>query len=316
MFRFSEREFIPDASIKENAGRKYFYGKDNKIENWFKDQEGLWANIIRDIISSEEIPTDPEKYILLLMCIVLTEERTAHNADYLNDCITELTRISTKMMKDHGQLDVDDSLIDEVKVRMEQHMIPFIKGLPEIIMDISDLRLILIKNTTNRQFITSDKPVARYNQVFIMNNYFQNYGLGHMGIQCFLPISPTLCLCLFDSVPYQYLLVDKGILTISAPDQIDELNKLFLYNSDELIFCNNSEIALELEKLVANKKKVEKQTAYSLGAGDNYLIPMHYKSVHEKLNFRFFTVIDEFRNMSMPHHMAGPLRPHINVNCV
>ena len=126
--------------------------------------------------------------------------------------------------------------------------------------------------------------------------------------------SPTLCLCLFDSVPYNDLADAKGIITISAPDQINVLNKLFLYNSDELIFYNNSEKDWKLEKLVVNKKKVEKQTAYSFVAGDNYVIPMHHKSVHEKLNLPFFTVSDKFRNMSMPSHLAGPLSPHIRVD--
>lgn len=167
MFRFSERKLIENASIKSNAGREYLYGKDNSVEKWFSIQEGLWANIIRDIILLESIPTDPEKNILLRMCILLTEQRTAHTADNLNDCITEISRVSAKMMKAHGQLDVDDSLIDEVKVHVEGHMIPFIKGLPEIMMDISDLRFMLIRNKTSLQFITSDRPVARYNQVLV-----------------------------------------------------------------------------------------------------------------------------------------------------
>ena len=313
MFRFANRKFIEYASIRNNAGREYFYGEDNKVENWFKIQEGFWANIIREIVSSERISADPEKHIKLLMCFILTDERTAHNADYINTCITELSKVSARMMKEHGQLNVDNSFLDEIKVQMNGHMLPFIQNLPENINDISDLRLILIKNTTSQQFITSDKPVARYNQVFMVNNYSMNYGLGHMGIQCFLPISPNLCLCLFDSVPYRFKLDDNGVLAINEPDQIHELNRLFVYNSDETIFYNNSEKKWRLERLVANKKIVVKQRAYSLGSGDNYLIPSHYQSVKERLNFRFFTVIDEFHNLPMPHHMAGPLRPHIKI---
>jgi len=88
--------------------------------------------------------------------------------------------------------ELSDDKIEELQLHIHKPNLIYIQNMPSITNIMSDLTPILLRNTSNWQFITSDCPVTIYNQLFANRNYIRNYGYGQIGIQCFLPISPRI----------------------------------------------------------------------------------------------------------------------------
>ena len=72
----STGKIIRSAPTKSTGGKDYLYGEDGYVEDIFCQLEGIWADIIRKIIATECIPTDPEEYAYLMQFIILSENRT------------------------------------------------------------------------------------------------------------------------------------------------------------------------------------------------------------------------------------------------
>ncbi len=314
MYLLSHNQYVKDASIKDIAGQDYLYGKDSQIEDWFANLENEWAILIKDIINSEIISKEPEDYANLLMFIYLSEARTIQAAADLNNEIDTIYKAIAKMTYYNNNKITKDELdyyIKNTKVSADSPILPFIKGTSEMVCIMSDLNPVLIKNNSNIQFITSDCPVIRYNQMFIQRNYKKKYGWGNFGVQCFLPLSPRLCLCLFDQAIYKCK-TKNDIIEINGADQINNLNKLFLYNANNSIYFNNSERDWVIERLVKTKKRhYNSKTNIHWGKNNkDFLLNYSQKSICEKINLNFFTVREECLKIPFPENEAGPLRPN------
>ena len=72
---------IRAASLKSTGGKDYLYGEDGTIEDMFSQMEGKWADVIRAVLATESIPTDPDEYAYLLHFIILSENRTLAKAN-------------------------------------------------------------------------------------------------------------------------------------------------------------------------------------------------------------------------------------------
>ncbi len=310
---FSKRKLIANASIEKICGRKFLYGEDLHVEDWFMALEGKWANIIRQIISTGKLCLDYNSWAYILMFIYLSDVRTGYHADLFSNFQTTLAQTMVKLAREHKELDVTDSEIERLRVTIDKPNLISIQNMAEVTEIMSDLTPLLIRNTTNRQFITSDCPMAKYNQLFISRNYHRNCGYGHVGAQCFIPISPYLCLVLIDSAVYDYKCDDNRVITINAPDQIIELNKLFLHNSDRSIYFNNSERPWVIERLACQKKDNQKDSDNEVfgNAVSGYLNMLSFKSVQNNIKLPAFFIRPQYKIMPFPQNTAGPFRPFV-----
>ena len=307
MFLLDKRKFIANASIKEVGGRDYLYGEDGKIEDWFMQLEGIWSKIIKNIILNEEIPNDIEEYTNLLIFIYLSEARTAQVADYQTSLLNKLSEFIFKNDKKFKDMNLKD--IPKVKYNIPNLI--SLQIMPNIVCTcMQDLVLFIIKNNSSLDFITSDYPVTKYNLLFKKRNYMRGYGYAQMGFQAFLPISNKLCLCLMDPIPYNIIKCnEKRIIHLNNENLVYELNKLFLDNSDEMIFFSNNYNEGEIQRLTKNKQKVEKMEAYKLGNDREWVIPFQTKGSHIEIKMPYFKVRKEFMKIPLPIHAAGPIRP-------
>ena len=163
--------------------------------------------------------------------------------------------------------------------------------MPDIInKSMQDLYLFILKNNTELNFITSDCPLTKYNLLFNKRKYIRNYGYQQVGFQCFIPISNKLCLCLMDPIPYNIKCNENGIINLNNTNLIFELNKLFLENSDELIFFNENYKESEILRLVKFKPNIKKQKIYKFGTDQNCLIFSESRSVHIDIKMPYFKI--------------------------
>lgn len=96
------------------------------------------------------------------------------------------------MYKAHGRLDISDELISNITLEASIPNRYVFMHTGKTVEYCLDLGLALNKNISETPFITSDKRVVKYNQLFMVRNYFRPHGYGYVGIQIYLPISPRL----------------------------------------------------------------------------------------------------------------------------
>lgn len=299
MYLFRDNKYIVHGSIKDNAYRKHLYGEDTEIEDALATYEGKWQSIISNIIQTKSINMSEEDYYLLLSFILVSEARTAMVADHNNKEINVLADIACKMKHNkNNPIDIEYEIPNLVPMQIAIEATPILL----------DLDAVLIINESNRGFITSDNPVVRYNQFFIHRNYFLNHGLGHMGIQIFLPLNPEICLCIYDSVMYSN--VTDSVIKIKSGSQINELNKLFLQNAYETIFFNNSMKESFIKSLAKYRTNKDKTDVPVLGGKNGFLIASCHPSVKERIKLDFFKINPGLINCTLPNHMGGPQRPY------
>ena len=227
--------------------------------------------------------------------------------------MTRTIRTSAKLKNKHMGWELSDDKIEELQLHIHKPNLIYIQNMPSITNIMSDLTPILLRNTSNWQFITSDCPVTIYNQLFANRNYIRNYGYGQIGIQCFLPISPRLCLVLIDSAVYSFNCDEYLVITINEPDQIIELNKLFVNNARRAIYFNNSEKQWKIEKIAKLKKSRSNNFGNKVFGNEKqgYLILHSKVSVHCKVKLPKFNIKPEFMPIPFPPHAAGPIRPTV-----
>lgn len=308
---FSQRKYVADAPIKKVCGRDYLYGEDLHIEKWFQGLEGKWAEIVGKILSTGKMNLDSEEWTYLLMFVYLSDVRTAYAADAFIDETILTTKVCAKLYREHRGLEITDEEIDQLCASVDKPNLYNIRNMEHLLDMAGDLSFVLLHNTSSRQFVTSDCPVVKYNQLFIARDYFRSYGYGHVGFQAFMPISPKFCLVLYDDVAYTCKNQKDFVIRINAPDQIVELNKLFVANARQAIYFNNSEREWVVERMVNKKADTSKRFENGIFGNEKqgFIIMHSMECVRKKVKLPQFTIRPEFLKVSFPNHAAGPLRP-------
>ena len=310
-FIFSQHKYVANASIQRVCGRDFFYGEDLRVEKWFQDLEGIWSEIIGNIITSGKMDMDDEAWTYLLMFFYLSDVRTAYAADAFIEDFNLMAKVCAKLCREHKGVEISDEEIENLRVTVDKPNLHYLQNLEHLVDVAGDLTIVILHNTSGRQFVTSDCPVVKYNQLFVARNYFRPYGYGHVGFQCFLPISPEFCLMLYDDVAYDCKNMKDFVIRINAPDQIIELNKLFVANSRQALYFNNTERQWVIERMAHKKNDTSKKFNNGIFGNEKqgYLVMHSTDSIYKKVNLPQFTIKPEFLKIQFPLHAAGPLRP-------
>lgn len=312
MYRFKDRKYIQNASIKEICQRKFFYGEDQILERWYKDREGEWAEVIKKIIETEALPTNESELYDLLLLIYLSDIRTAYSADTFSDFQKKHIDICANLYKKHGREFTEKDAERFCQTWSAQHKRSVLNA-NKTLEIMNCLSLALIVNTSSRQFVTSDTPVTKYNKLFVERNYHFNYGYGQCGIQVFYPISPTLCILLYDRDVYNVNLTKGNIIKIPSVDQVKEINKLLIKNAKESVFFNNTEKQWVIERAVTSHKTKDMDFGNShLGSAvSGYIEIITSYSVFDRIKLPQFEIKKLYMKCSLPKHGAMMIRPAV-----
>lgn len=307
----SSGKIIRSAPTKSTGGQDYLYGEDGKIEAIFSQLEGRWDGIIKNIILTECIPDDYEDYEYLLHFILLSENRTLAKAKSNMEFWGEQYRVMAKLLKENGKIDLSDAAIETIGA---ESPIPNLQDLKNdmFLMNIcADLRMALIKNISPLPFITSDHPVVKYNQLFMSHGYYRPFGYGQWGIQVFFPISPSLCLVLFDPVPYRVHNYYQNKFIVKDPSAIRSINTLVAgYASQELYFSSTTSDRT-VRKILGNRIPNGLSPASgSHRVGTGFFVFKSDPSYLHEVEIPLFSVIKPFREMELAEFSSPPLRPH------
>lgn len=312
LYNLKNRLHIENASIKKQACKDHLYGKEDTLENLFMDIENHASTIIKSIIRTHKLPhPESEDYDLLLFFLLLSEARNLKNADSVDNIVDVTSKLMLSMDKSGN---IPSDMIDNFKVSLDIPNLLSLGAVAKSYRIIFDLKCTLLINKSDKQFITSDNPLVRYNQMYVVRRYkLRGYGLGSVGLQLFFPISPNICICLFDSNLYDYVPDSQGNIIINKGKHVDELNKLIYLNSYQSIFFNNFLQAQYVQRIVSTKhttNNVNDEVTILGEEGKNQLLVISSRQVNEKINLPMFRIKQTFLKMPLPAHMGGPVRPY------
>jgi Protein of unknown function (DUF4238) len=316
IYNLKNNKYVKEASIKKQACKDYLYGDDGKIEDMFMKIESQVAGIIKNISETQKIPSKQNKdFHALLHFMLLSEARNLKTADSFNNFVNMQMKTLLRMKTEHGTVtDLSPEFLEETDIRADIPNLMSIKVTTEVYPILLDLKCCLIVNTTDRHFITSDNPLVRYNQMYIKRRYhLRGYGFGNMGIQLFFPITPSLCICIFDDVFYNHKENEQGNIIVNKGRYVDELNKLFYLNSYKTVFFNGKISEAYIRRIagsaIHSSSEINKEVTV-LGSNDRKFIHYSQKKVDKTINLAMFNINRDFVNMPLPSHMGGPMRPY------
>ena len=307
----SSGKIIRTAPTKSTGGQDYLYGEEGEIEKTFSRLEGKWDTIVKEIILTESIPTSFEDYSYLLRFILLSENRTLSKANSNMEFWGEQYRVIARLMKENGRINISDEAIEMIGAESPIPNLHDLKNDLFIVNICADLRMELIKNISALPFVTSDHPVVKYNQLFMEHNYLRVYGYGQMGIQIFFPISPSLCLVLFDPVPYRLHNYCGNKFVVNNPDIIRSINTLVAGYANQELYFSPTTSDRTVRKIL--DKRIPDGLSPASGShrvGNGFFIFKSDPSYLHRVDIPLFSVIKLFREMELSRYLSPPLRPH------
>jgi Protein of unknown function (DUF4238) len=249
--------FVEQAEIKTHACDDYFYGKDG-LEKKLEKIENDTGPTIAQIITKEKLPEwQSQQHKDLVFFVVLQEHRTATATDEVN----EVMRTMLQAVVQEGGPDLFDHSKDAGAMagfpstpRMLLHM-----AARNSIASL-DLRYKLVRNSTGRPFITSDHPVAAYNQFYEANSPgISDTGLQSRGLQLFFPLSPKYLLVVFDSDVYKIGGKAYDLTPVNATEaDVKWLNILQVVNAGDSLFFSDAADEEYLRSVVASAETHKK----------------------------------------------------------
>jgi hypothetical protein len=243
--------FISDAKLKTQAYKPFYYGRDGEMEEMLAELEDKLSPITNYIITTKSLPkVNSREYQLLLLFIVLTEAR---NPVISNTIVNH----RKELIKRAKEIAPDDIFVEThiPEIPKEQTVKLALTSIKMGMTYCKDLQAKLLINSTEAPFITSDNPVAKYNQYLESRRWHFGWtGYACIGLQIFLPLSPGVAVALYDKWTYKIGDRKKNVINVNMCD-VDQLNILQILNCETNVFFNERGIKQYLDSLYSTAKK-------------------------------------------------------------
>jgi hypothetical protein len=218
-----------------NDQEKYFYGADGKLESGLQAFEAEQSKVIRKIIATEDLNQLSDiEYQFLQSFILIQTSRTKEakeSSERLSDFLGE-EFAKPLMVSKAEELGHTREYLESCTVKIRGGFPYHIAIAATSIHIISDLEPVLLKAPPGLSFITSDNPVVRYN--YNHSRLMSLRGIAWSGLLIFLPLSPRLCLLLYDREQY---IVDRSDGSNPVTLTNEDLEKV---NALQLLHCEQS----------------------------------------------------------------------------
>lgn len=226
---------IPRSSIRDQCSKDYLYGKDPELEKALSSVEGETAQIFRNALTTGQLPTDRSRSrVRLLEFLALQRGRTLGAGYDFNQMVRMLGKYLIPRM---GANQFPEETLQNIELTHQDPVLASLITMSKMTPLLSDLTQALVINRTEIGFLTSDDPAVFYNQ-YLESAVVEGLGAQSVGLQVFLPISPTHLLLLYDSSVYG---VGKGGSPVSFSDVEDvrQINRLVTAHARDVVFFDS-----------------------------------------------------------------------------
>ncbi|HEX3486258.1 MAG TPA: DUF4238 domain-containing protein [Micropepsaceae bacterium] len=218
---------IPNAAVKGQCSKHYFYGKDNIIEEFLLNLEGAYATIVRNV-QNDAASLSPEDAAELRRFIFLQSLRTE----------ASIQRISA------AQMSMSSAIFRERQgdepVPTDHDIVRFaMRAFSEASEVVADLKTCVLINHTKCGFITSDDPAILTNRLHMQRFGDANFGWSNSGAMLFLPLTPRYAFMCYDGLVYTVLDKVNGTVNVHAVNDVETLNEFQALNCSRNLYFSN-----------------------------------------------------------------------------
>lgn len=238
LLNINQKLFIDKAPVKSQCSSDYFYGSDDKLEQAIQKVERSYAATVKEILQDEYKLTKPHATILKKFWL-LQQSRTEASA-------TETERHARALQND---LELPSDYALNIKEAVQLRM----RIYAENTRCVDDLKVCLLKNTSNRTFITSDNPAVMTNQWHLSKLKLRAFGFGYQsaGVIAILPLSPYVCMLAYDSDMHK-IESNNGWLKIKKDRDIEAINQFQFLECEKNIYFSHLECKEYLSSSLAS----------------------------------------------------------------
>jgi hypothetical protein len=222
---------IPNAPVKGQCSRNYFYGEDLRLEKWLQRIEAEYGRLVGKI-TGPGYKLDELGRFLLRRFMLLQYSRTE----------TAARRRATGTEDLHDAVFSNRENPEEIDLSIRSIAQDCIKTFGSIMHLVDDLKMCLIRNETRRSFVTSDDPGILTNRWHIQKAQSDVFGLGSAGALLILPLTPRIVAVCYDGDVYS-IENSCGWAPIARIDDVVAINEhQFLKCSSNVYFSEWDEL--------------------------------------------------------------------------
>jgi hypothetical protein len=228
VFNMARRRAIPNAPVKNQCSRDYFYGKDLRAENILAHLEGHYARIIGLLIDGQVLAPSDENWLRLF--VVIQTRRTARAIANVNNFAKGIADLAFKRSPEQRPEDMSHDELVRLSVTsgVKSHG------------SASDLKFIVLRNRTKSDFITSDDPAAVTNKFAFEKLKEKSFGIMSSGIIMVLPLSSKLAAFFYDNRVYTVSIpAGTRFIDVRSPADVQAINHLQHLNAQENLYFAN-----------------------------------------------------------------------------
>ncbi len=297
VFNLDSRRHFPSASIKGQASRSYFYGKDDRQEDAIRAFENAGAEALREVTKSDRPLAKGSPHALGLVSYVMFQfQRTPAAGREMEELATKAMR---RMFEAHPEVRGNPELLAELKDVRVQYRTPVLNAIKigvEKAPLLFDLDSKLLVNRTDLEFVTSDVAVVMHNRWCEGSTGRGTTGFASRGLLILFPVTPTRLLLFYDGTVYKVGDPGDKVVNVRTDREVDLLNRFQFLSAEQNLYYRPSP---------------RTQAALDLMAGDR---APRFSRVHSKR-----AVADEDQNDNLIHlfHASLPIEadfPWLRVN--
>lgn len=240
IYLLHKERVVLGAPITGQCARSYFYGEDGRLEKLLGRMEGAYGALVRKL-ADESFRPDKQDRWLLRYFILLQSMRTA---EQVARGLARMTQMSDffRMSEDAHGLEWDASQDPTPEKALQELMHAFNDQLQAGTVD--DLKVVIVRNRTSRDFLTSDDPAVMTNRWLIQRKGIRSFGFNAAGLVLFLPLGPRTLALAYDPGVYSVPSNGCGEVDLKRESDVFAFNEhQYLRAADTLYFALPSEAA-------------------------------------------------------------------------
>ncbi|MBF0888046.1 DUF4238 domain-containing protein [Gluconobacter cadivus] len=233
LYNLRSSRIVTGASLKHQACRDWFYGRDGKAEHVLGQIEGGASSVLRRMIATGLPPTRySDDHRVLATFLLIQSARTAQAAAAANEMANKVGKLMLRYtLTEPELLAVLDDLAIELTEPAAQALRPALLETPVIL----DLKIKLLHNVSSTPFVLGDHPAVKHNGLYSGADV-SVLGLANLGLQFVMPISPEYAVVLYDEKAYSLGNPASNVVKLSSASIVMALNEFQWANALDNIY--------------------------------------------------------------------------------
>lgn len=233
---------VPNAPIRGQCAKSYFYGRDLQLERILQSIEGDYASIVKKILDTGGILTLDERESLKNFAF-LQMNRT--------EAATKKRALAVTALDELAHRGFENSRREIMNTSHDKMLIDTMATYLDVKDTIADLEVALLYNMTDANFITSDDPAMMLNKVFAQRLGGRPSGTVSTGAQLIMPISSKFYLICYDPAAYIPKDIQGGVIPVRSVKDVLALNELQILHCQRNVYFETFDDLDQIRRLSA-----------------------------------------------------------------